>query len=238
VQTQLPARFGVSPQMDVAPTSDRSALRWAGVGGIVFATTVIVQNVLKGASAPANDANSASIVAYFVQHAPIESLLVVMFTVGGFGLAVFAGGVWARCTDLNPRTHHWAQTGVLGVAGIVALFSALVACEIVLLTAAARADLGMQIVALAWLLHNAIFGVLTLSIAVALLGLSQAAVGSGLIHPSFRLIGVVGACLLAFNTALAPLIVASSSPLMAVGLVGFAGWVAFVIVTSYKLLRS
>jgi hypothetical protein len=124
--------------------------------------------------------------------------------------------------------------GVLGVGGIVALFSAEVACEVALLTAAAQPDLGVQAVATLWVLHNSLFAVLTLSIAVALLSLSQATVASGLVHASFRFIGMVGACLLAFNTALAPLIAASSTPLIAVGLFGFACWVVFVIVTAYS----
>jgi hypothetical protein len=119
----------------------------------------------------------------------------------------------------------------------VALFSTLVACEVALLSVAARSDVDSQTLVVLWILHNAVFGVLTLSIGIALLGLSQAAVRSRLIHASFKPIGVVGACLLAFNTAVAPLIVASTSPLMAVGLVGFACWVAFVIVTAYKLVR-
>jgi hypothetical protein len=127
---------------------------------------------------------------------------------------------------------------MLGVAGIVALFSGLVACEVALLTAAGRSDLGTENLAVLWMLHNAIFSVLTLPIGVALLGLSQACARSGLAHPKFKVVGVVGACLLAFNTAAAPLIAATTSPLMAVGLVGFLCWVVFVVVTGYKLVRS
>jgi hypothetical protein len=226
------------PGRRFSPSSERAGLRWAGGGGLVFATTVIIQNVLRGASAPSNGASSASIAANFTQHASIESLLVVLFTAGGFGLALFTGGVWARCVEVDPSSRPWAQTGLLGVAGIIALFSALVACEVALIAGVAREDLGGQTLALLWVVHNAVFAVLTLSIAIALLGLSGAAVRSGLIHARFRFIGIFGACLLGFNTAVAPLIVSSASPLMAVGLLGFACWVVFVVVTSYRLLAA
>jgi hypothetical protein len=151
---------------------------------------------------------------------------------------LFAGGLSARCVELDPSTRPWAQAGFLVVAGIVALFSALVACEVALLNAATRSDPGVQNMMVLWQLHNGIFAVLTLSIAVALLGFSEAAVQSGLAHTGFKVIGLLGACLLAFNTALAPAIGGSMSPLMAVGLVGFVCWVAFVIATAYKLARS
>jgi hypothetical protein len=225
-------------QLQSAEASTPTVLRWAGAGGLVFAATIVVQNIIRGASAPSDDASAATIATYFAEHLSIEWLLIVLFTLGGFGLMLFAGGVWARAIELNPRTRAWAQAGTLGVAGVVALFSGLVACELALLTAAGRPDLGAQTLAVLWLLHNATFAVLTLPIAVALLGLSQACARSGLTHASFKVVGVVGACLLAFNTAVAPLIATTTSPLMAIGLVGFLCWVVFVIVTSYKLLRN
>jgi hypothetical protein len=239
----VPAPSVTSRHLVAAAAADRPlrtrrpSLRWAGAGGLVFAATIIVQNILRGASAPPNDASPATIATYFTTHLPIEWVLIALFTVGGFGLTLFAGGLWARAIELDPGTSAWAQVGVLGVAGIVALFSAMVACEIALLTVAGRSDPGADNLALLWVLHNALFAVLTLPIGVALLGLSQAAVRSELTHASFKAIGVVGACMLAFNTAVAPLVAASSSPLMAVGLVGFLGWLAFVVVAAYNLVR-
>jgi hypothetical protein len=238
VYAQLASRSVTAPDSIAEAPSPHPALRWAGAGGLVFAATIVVQNILRGANAPSNEADSATIAAYYAQHAPIESLLLVLFTLGGFGLMLFAGGVWARAIELDPGTRPWAQAGVLGVAGIVALFSGLVACEVALRTAAGRSDLGAESIGVLWVLHNSIFSVLTLPIGVALLGLSQATVPSGLTHPSFKVVGVLGACMLAFNTAVAPLIAATTSPLMAVGLVGFVCWVAFVVVTSYKLVRG
>lgn len=209
---------------------------WAGVGGLVFAATIVVQNVLRGAGAPSNQADPAALLAYFTTHRATEWTLVVLFTVGAFGLSLFAGGVLGRSIELDPRTRTWAQSGILGVAGIVAVFSAMVACEVTLLTVAGRPGAaGSQLVVL-WTLHNALFAVLTVSIAVALLGLSRAAATAGVTHRSFGAVGVVGAILLAVNTAMAPLITDTSSPVLAVGLVGFACWVAFVIATGYRLL--
>ncbi len=223
---------------DAAGGTRPGRLGWAGLGGIVFAVTIIVQNILRGAGSPANDADPAAVVHYFATHRGIEWTLVVLFSIGGFGITLFAGGLWARTTSADPRTRPWAQTGVIGVCGIVAIFSTMVACEVALMTLAHQPAAAPEAVTVVWLLHNSVFAVLTLSMAVALLGLSQAASQTRVVPALFKPVGIVGASLLALNTALAPAVAETSTPLLAFGLAGFVCWVAFVATAGYTLLHG
>lgn len=88
-----------------------------------------------------------------------------------------------------------------------------------------------------WAVHAAAFGLDLAAIAVALLGLSAAAASAGGISRWIRAAAWPGAaCLLlasAFTTALT-----NGGPWMAVGLVGFAVWIVFVVATSVSLLHS
>lgn len=89
-----------------------------------------------------------------------------------------------------------------------------------------------------WALHNAIFAVLPMFIAIALLGLSRGAVIARVIPAWTGVIGVVGAGLLAVGATLAPETAATTSPLLAVSMVGFAGWLVFLVVAGLRLARD
>lgn len=231
-------RSPIRPAPASGPTtaSGRPPTVLAGLGGLTFVGTVVVQNVIRGAVAPKNDADATTLIDYFNGHRGLEWALVVLFTVGAFALATFAAGLWSA-TAKGAASRTWAQLGVLGTGGIVALFSAMVACEVALGAAAQQSAVAATSVPVLWTLHNAVFSVLTLMIGIALFGWSRAATTSGVAPAWIGPVGVVGACLLALNTALAPLVTETSSPAMAVGALGFLGWVVFVVVASLRLLR-
>ena len=112
----------------------------------------------------------------------------------------------------------------------------LVACEVGLLVSARRDDLA-TVVPVLWVLHNSVFAILTLFIGIALFGLARASHLTGLIPSVIARISAVGALLLAANTALAPIVADRASPVMAVGLVGFIGWLVFVVAASLGMRR-
>jgi hypothetical protein len=87
-----------------------------------------------------------------------------------------------------------------------------------------------------WVLHNAVFGLLLVSIGVTLGGLCVAAAGAGVVHTAWRIVGPVGGVLLAVAAACTPAIVDGSN-VLALGLVGFITWLLFVATGSRSLLR-
>ena len=160
--------------------------RLAGLGALGFAAIVVLQNMLRGSTAPANGASGEEVLAYYADHRTTTFVLVATFVLSGAGLATFLGGAMRRL--LGGTRPGWAITGCIGAAGVMALFAVVVAAEQGLSVVATgdRPDLG-TIEAL-WVLHNSVFTVLYLSLAIALLGLSRAGVAAGLTPRAFELL--------------------------------------------------
>ena len=156
-------------------TGDLSS-RAAGWGALTFAVVVIAQNVIRGAFAPGNGASAAKVLSDYSGDGAIPYVLAATYVVSGVGMAVFLGGVTRHLLATSRR--GWAMTGVVGAIGIMIVFTLVVAAEQALTVVAHmdRPDLGaLQAV---WALHNSTFTVLDLWIAIALLGLSRAAVAA------------------------------------------------------------
>jgi hypothetical protein len=147
---------------------------------------------------------------------------------------VFVAALWARAT--TEQTRWWAEAGALATATIAALFGVVTTTEIVLTAKAGSLATSPAVVQALWAMQGAAFGLDMAAIAVALIGLGQAA-AMRLIPSWLTLAAWPGAaCLLtasAFTVALV-----NGGPWLAVGTVGFVVWLAFVIIASISLLRS
>lgn len=217
-------------------TGDLSS-RAAGWGALTFAVTVIAQNVIRGASAPANGAGISDVLSRYSEHGAIAFVLAATYVVSGLGMAVFLGGATGRL--LAGGRPGWAVTGVVGATCIMALFAVVVAAEQALTLAAHMDKPDVGAIQALWALHNSVFTVLDLSIAVALLGLSRAAVAAGMAPKVFGRLAPVGAAMLLVGTIGGPAIaVGNAMALFAVTGVGFLIWLAFLIVTGIRLVRS
>jgi hypothetical protein len=158
-----------------------------------------------------------------------------LFPVEMIALFAFVAGVWSRA---DRDENRWpASVGTLGAATIAALFAVVNITEIALTAKAGRLAASPAVVQALWAVHAAAFGLDMAAIAVALLGLSYAAASMSLIPAWLRVAAwPAAACLLlaaVFTVALA-----NGGPWVAVGLVGFLVWLAFVITASVRLLRG
>ena len=218
------------------PSGDISA-RVAGVGAITFAAAVILQNLIRGASAPGNGATGTEVLTHYADHRAIPFVLASTYVLSGVGLAVFLGGAMRRL--LAGSSRGWALTGLVGATCVMALFALVVGAEqaLTLVAQQNRPDIG-AIEAL-WALHNSVFTVLDFSIAVALLGLSRAGVADGMTPRVFARLAPVGAGLLLVGTLAGPaLVVGDAMVLFGVTVLGFLVWLSFVISTGIRLVRS
>jgi hypothetical protein len=126
--------------------------------------------------------------------------------------------------------------GALGATAIAALFAAVNIAEIVLAANAGGLAPSPGVVQALWSLRGAAFGLDLAAIAVALIGLSNAAASVRLIPGWIRVAAVPGAvCLLIASMFTVALV--NGGPWIALGLVGFLVWLVFVVVTSISLLR-
>ena len=207
--------------------------RLAGAGGLLFAAVLVVQNVIRS-NAPDFGATPGEVSAYFLHHRTAVLIPLGLFPIGMVGLFAFVAGVWAQA-DHDLR--WWTNLGVLGATSIAGLFAVVNITEIALSVKTAQLGSSAPVVQALWALHAGAFGLDQAAIAVALVGLSQAAASSHLIPRWVGIVAVAGAaCLLTAATFTVAL--ANGGPWIALALVGFAIWGIFVIAASISLLRA
>jgi hypothetical protein len=213
-----------------------SAEAIAGIGGFIFLVTIIIQNVISLATLPANDASAAQILQFANDRAWVVDLFVVTFVCGYAALFLFAAGLVGRAERANRAARLWGRLGRSSVGVIAGFFGLVTITEVVLVAARGTLAHDANLTVVLWSLHNAIFTINLLAIGAALLGLSRAAALGGLIPRSLGIVTIVGALLLAIAAAPAVAEV-HGSPLLALGLLGFLIWAAFIAVASIRLLR-
>jgi hypothetical protein len=211
-----------------------NAGRYAGIGGLVFAAALVVQNIIR-AKGPALDAGPWTVISYFLHHRVAALIPLGLFPIEMLALFAFVAGVWAKASRSENR--WWATMGVLGAAAIASLFALDNIIEIVLTAKAETLAQSPSIVEALWAVHAAAFGLDFAAIAVALIGLSRAATASALMPARLGAAVLPGAaCLLlasAFTVALT-----NGGPWLGVALIGFLLWLVFMVATSISLLRT
>jgi hypothetical protein len=204
-----------------------------GVGGLVFISTVIVQNAIR-ASAPGDGASAATVIHFYATSRTATFVLAALLPLGAAGLAAFVGTLCSRLWKHGSRASVLA--GMLGAAGIFAMYSMLVATDLGLAGYVHRGGAEAGVVSALWVTHNTVFGVLLVAIAVALAGLSASAAAAGFVAGPWKQIGALGALALAVTGAATPALV-DGSKIIALGLVGFLTWLTFVATCSVTLVR-
>ncbi len=229
----MSTQSAIDQQRPTQPQAPASPGRLAGAAGLIFAAALVADNIIR-AGAPGQGASPAQVTEYFVHH---RAAALVPLGLNTFGVALFpfVAGIWAMARA--GRTRWWAGTGALAAAAIAAMFGVVTVTEIVLTAKARSLSTSSPVVQALWAMHGAAFGLDMAAIAVALVGLSQAAAAMRLIPSWLALTAWPGAaCLLtasAFTVALV-----NGGPWGALGIVGFVVWLVFVIVASISLLRS
>jgi hypothetical protein len=222
-----------------APPSPWSDLRprLAGFGAVAFAGIVVVQNVVRGSSAPANDASAPDLLEHFADHRAMTAFLVGTFVASGAALLTFLGGGLRRMTAGGRP--GWAFTGYAAAVAVIALFAIVMGTEQALSVVAHGESPDLGAVQALWALHNSVFTVLHLMVAMALLGLAKAGVAAGITPRVFDRLAPVGAALLATSAIAGPFIAAGEAmPVFGLGLIGFLVWLAFLVTTGTRLLRG
>lgn len=219
-----------------APSRSDLGRRAAGVGAIGFATLVIAQNVLR-ASAPQPGADLDEVVTYFSDHRTVTVVLLTTFIASLACLTMFIGGTLRQLLD--SRRRGWAIFGWVGASSIIALFASVMASEQAMTVVASGSNPDSSAVSALWAFHNSVFTVNLMFIGIALLGLSRATIAAGLTPRAFRYLAPIGAALLAAGTLAGPYIAAGDAmPVFGVSVLGFVVWLAFLVTTGTRLVRS
>src|ERR1700730_5073316 len=103
--------------------------RLAGIGGLLFAATLLAQNIIRAGS-PGFGAAPAQVTAYFLHHRAAALVPLGLFPIEMIALFAFVAAVWTKAERADSRWQ--ASLGTLGAATIAALFAVVNITEIVL----------------------------------------------------------------------------------------------------------
>jgi hypothetical protein len=207
--------------------------RLAGAGGLFFVGTIVVQNIVRS-GAPGFGASPATVAGYFAHHRAAVLTPLGLFPIGMLALFAFTAGVWSW--GHRADAPWWGGMGALGVAAIAALFALVNIGEIVLAAKDTQLAASPGVVEALWAFHAAAFGLVLAAQAVALVGLSRAALAAGLIPGWLDVPTLAGAGCLLVSSVFTVAIV-NGGPWIALGLVGFFVWGVFIAVAGISLVR-
>lgn len=210
--------------------------RLAGWSAIGFAVLLVIQNALRSAGAPANDAPAGDVLAYLASAQGTLAILLALFVPGLLALFGFISGLLSRARRMGIET-PWSTFGLIGAILIGALFSASNAIEAALVAMAPQLASDPTLVSFAWHLHTAIFALNFAAIGVALLGLSRVALAARLIPGPVAVLAAIGAVIL-FAGAIPVTAVTSGSAWFFVAFPGFALWIVWLAATGVGLVRA
>lgn len=223
----------------VAAGNRVSTTRIVGGAGIALAASVFVQNaVFGGTGAPAYSDPLGVVLAY---HAANRDTLAVAWGLEAVNLPLlllFVTGLHGLVQRRSAAGADWSRLAVAAGASLSALFALAIATHIAVGLAANGLAEPTPAFALIWQLHAAVFALALPALGATFIGAALASHASGLTWPWQRLLGVAGGGLLILAGA-GNLAIADGSPLVFVGVLGFAAWLVWLVVTGLRLiLRS
>jgi hypothetical protein len=237
MSTAPPVTTSTAPRAGARPAAVDTTARTAGLGALCFVAVVVLQNVVRGGAAPGGGASAQEVLGHYATHRGTTFLLAGTFVVSGVALATFVGAAARRLLAGTRRA--WATMGLVGATVVLALFSLVVAAEVALSVLASGDAPDLGAVQALWALHNAVFAVNFLAVAIALVGLAKGGVGAGITPSVFDRLAPAGAGLLAAAAVAAPAIAAGDGAvLFGLGLLGFLVWLAFLVTTGSRLVRG
>src|ERR687898_333906 len=227
-------RMSAAATPAVAAGNRVSTTRIVGGAGVALAASVVVQNAMF-TGAPTYAAPLGEVLAYFAENrvavaVGLEAVnlpLLLLFVTGLHGLVQRRGGAGA----------DWSRLAVAAGATLSAVFALVMTTHIAVVLAPGGPAEPTPPLELVWQLHAAAFALALPALGSTFIGAALATQASGLTRPWQRLLGVAGGSFLIFAGA-GNLAIADGSPLLFVGLPGFAAWLVWLVVTGLRLIRG
>jgi hypothetical protein len=213
-----------------------SVTGWAGLGGLIFLSLVVLQNVLTATSNPPNDASAQQILVFAHDGAWKIQLLFITYVIGFPALFTFVGGLSGLAVKRDPRAALPGRIGQYSIVVAAVLIGLINVAQVTLVAASGDLAADLALVRTLWAVHNAIFTLNFVAVAGALFGLGRAAAISGIVPVWMGNVSLAGA--LALVASALPIVAeVHGSPLLGLGLAGFLCWLVFLAVAGLSLLR-
>ncbi|MEU4768742.1 hypothetical protein AB0H12_36385 [Actinosynnema sp. NPDC023794] len=204
--------------------------RIAGFSGLGFAALIVLANVIMVPTGlPKTGADAAEVIAYFSANRGVVGVGSALTPAAWALSTVFAAGaVAALWRSDRGRGEAWSLVGFAGVLLQNGAFAGVTALRL-----AVADDPGGAL----WSLHDALFTLNGVFLALALLGFSVGGRHAGLVPVWQARLGLLSAALLFTSATLTPLVIGSPGALGLLGLTGWLLWVAWVVAYSGALIR-
>ena len=222
----------------VAAGNRVSTTRIVGGAGVALAASVAVQNaVFVGTGAPAFGDPLGEVLAYHAENRGAVAVAVGQEAVNLPLLLLFVTGLHGLVQRRGGAGADWSRLAVAAGATFSAVFALFQTTQIAVVLAADGLAEPTPAFELVWQLHAAAFALALPALGATFIGAALATHASGLTRPWQRLLGVAGGSLLILAGA-GNLAIADGSPLLFVGLPGFAAWLVWLVVTGLRLIRG
>lgn len=229
-----------SPDSVTTPP-DRDQLlsrRRVGAAAIAFAVLVLMENVLfTVVGAPGYDSPIEDVLAYYASNAAAIGIAAGLVAVYLPLLLVFVTGLHGIVERRRGAGADWSRLAVAAGATASAIFVLVNVLQIGLALSAsglAESTLAFELI---WQIHAAAFALVLPMLGATCIAAALAAHASRLTPAWQRVLGLVAGSLL-FAAGLGAFGIADGSPLIFVGLLGFAAWLVWLIVTGVRLIRG
>jgi hypothetical protein len=222
----------------VAAGNRVSTTRIVGGAGVALAASVAVQNaVFVGTGAPAFGDPLGEVLAYHAENRGAVAVAVGQEAVNLPLLLLFVTGLHGLVQRRGGAGADWSRLAVAAGATLSAVFALVMTTHIAVVLAADGLAEPTPAFELVWQLHAAAFALALPALGATFIGAALATHASGLTRPWQRLLGVAGGSLLILAGA-GNLAIADGSPLLFVGVAGFAAWLVWLVVTGLRLIRG
>lgn len=229
-----------SPQT-TAPEAARRELtqrRLIGAAAIAFAVLVIVENVLFAITdAPAYSDPIEVVLAYYASTGTEIAVVAGMMAAYLTLLLLFVTGLHGIVERRGSAGSDWSRLAVAGGTTVSAIFVLVNVLQIGLVLSARDLVEPTSAFEIIWQIHAAAFALTLPMLGITSIGTALAAHASGLTPAWQRILGLAGGGLL-LAAGLGNFAIAEGSMLIVVGLLGFAAWLAWLLVTGTRLVRS
>jgi len=208
--------------------------RLAGAAALAFVpVAAAATGILRSAGLPATSAGPAEVAAFYAGQPISVGIASALAPLAWLLLVLFGAGAVGRLRPAEAaQGEAWSLVGLAGIVMQNVLFAGSVAAQIALL-AGAPAGGGL------WQLHNALFSLNGIALAIAMLGFSISGLRTGTLAGWHVTVGLVAATLQLISSALTPVSLSGGPAGFAlVGLVGFLLWLVWLVTFGVVLLRE
>ena len=211
--------------------------RVVGAAALGLAASLVLQNAVVGAAAPDYAAPMAKVLAFHAEHRGAVSVTIGLEALNLPLLLVLLAGLHGIVRRRGGAGADWSRVAVAAGATLAATF----ALSAVLWTGVVLSADGLAepspLLELIWRLHAAAFALAMPALGTTFAAAALAARASGLTPAWQAVLGVVAGVLLVVAGS-ASLAIADGSPLLFVGMPGYAAWLVWLLATGVRLVRT